>query len=257
MTRALHAEWTKLRTVSSTPWTVLSIVVCTVAIGTLTVMGLSADRCGEPGAACGTDTARFSLAGVYLGQIAVVVLAVLAVTPEYETLMIRSTLAAEPRRGRVLAAKTATVTAIALAAGVLAVLGSLAISWIILPGHGFPALSIGDGPTLRAYSGTVLYLGLIAVLSLGLAVAIRHTGATITVVLSLLYTLPIVATVVSDPVWRDRILRFSPMTAGLAIQSTRNLAAQPIQPWPGIGVLASYTTAAAALGWILFHRRDA
>lgn len=199
------------------------------------------------------DVARISLSGVYLGQMAVVVLGVLAVTPEYETAMIRTTLAAYPTRPAVLAAKAAIVTAIALVAGTVSMLGSLIAVRTVRQG----SVSLMDGSTLRAYAGTVLYLGLIGLLSLGVAVAVRHTGGTITAVLSLLYTLPIVAGFVTDPVWRERILRVAPMSAGLAIQATRNLAAQPIAPWAGLGVLTGWVGAALVLGTVLFSRRDA
>src|SRR5262249_36770481 len=147
------------------------------------------------------DVPRICLSGVYLGQVAVVVLGVLAVAPEYDTAMIRTTLAADPRRGRVLAAKSVVVTALALGAGLVAVLGSLLAGWIILRGQGIPDPSIVDTTVLRAAGGTVLYFGLIALLSLGAALAVRHTGAAITVVLGLLYTMPIIAEVVTDPQW--------------------------------------------------------
>jgi ABC-2 type transport system permease protein len=249
MTRALHAEWTKLRTVPSTAWTALSLVVATVAVGAFATFGL--------GTVEGADTVRFSASGVLLGQVAAVVLAVLTVTPEYETAMIRTTLAADPHRGRVLAAKAATVTAVVLGCGTLGMLGSLAAGRLILPDQGLPAPSLVDGPTLRAYSGTVLYFGLIALLSIGLAMVIRHTGSSITVVLSVLYVLPVAATLVTDPVWRERILKYSPMTAGLAIQNTLNVDALPMKPWPGLGVLAGYAGVAVVAGAVLFRSRDA
>jgi ABC-2 type transport system permease protein len=89
------------------------------------------------------------------------------------------------------------------------------------------------------------------------ALIVRHTGAALTAVLSLLYTFPIIAALVTDPDWRKWLMRLAPMTAGLAIQATRNLDAQPIAPWAGLGVLAGYAAAAAALGAVLFQRRDA
>lgn len=245
MSGALHAEWTKLRTVPSTGWTAVAIIVATVAVGSLATASLRPEDVN--------DLARISLSGVYLGQMAVVVLGVLAVTPEYESTMIRTTLAAHPVRPAVLAAKAANIAAIVLVAGTVSVLGSLVATRMIRP----DSVSLVDGSTLRAYAGTVLYLGLIGLLSLGAAMVVRHTGGTITLVLSLLYTMPIVATFVTDPIWRNRILRVAPMTAGLAIQATRDLAAQPIAPWAGIGVLTAWTGAALALGAVLFSRRDA
>lgn len=100
-----------------------------------------------------TDLAKISLSGVYLGQMAVVVPGVLAVTPEYETTMIRTTLAAHPVRPAVLAAKAANIAAIVLIAGTVSVLGSLVATRMIRPN----SVSLVDGSTLRAYAGTVLY----------------------------------------------------------------------------------------------------
>jgi ABC-2 type transport system permease protein len=193
---------------------------------------------------------------VYLSQMAVVAVAALAMTAEYDTMLVRTTLAACPRRLTVLAAKAAVVIAVVLPAGAVSVLGSLAAGRGILAGTSHPQLSLADGPVLRAFGGTVLYLGLIALLSLGVAAMVRHTGGAISLVLGLLFVLPIAAQFVSSP-WSGRILKYSPMTAGLAIQATKHVERLPIGPWPGLGVLAAYATAAAIGGAVLFRRRDA
>ena len=110
--------------------------------------------------------------------------------------MIRVTLTAMPRRPTLLAAKAAVLTALVLAAGALAVLGSVLAGRLILPANGFTAahgyalLSLGHGPTLRAAVGSVLYLGLIALLSLGVATAVREPAVAIGIVLGLLLRVP-------------------------------------------------------------------
>ena len=110
--------------------------------------------------------------------------------------MIRVTLAAMPRRATVLAAKAAILTGPVLAAGALAVLGSVLAGRLILPGRGigpargYPALSLADGPVPRAAIGSMLYLALIALLSLGVAAAVRDGAAAIGIVLNLLYLFP-------------------------------------------------------------------
>jgi ABC-2 type transport system permease protein len=197
---ALHAEWTKLRTVSGTFW-LLAATVAVTAAGSAAAAAVS--RC-PAGFACPADTTRLSLTGVQFGQAAVAVLAVLAMGTEYSTGMIRTTLTAMPCRVLVLAAKAATLTGLVLAAGALAVLGSLLAGRAILPGHGFtvargyPPLSLADGPVLRAAAGSVLYLALIALLSLGTAAAVRDPATATGIVLSLLYLFPAVADVVSE-----------------------------------------------------------
>jgi ABC-2 type transport system permease protein len=137
-------------------------------------------------AGCHDDTTKLSLTGVYLGQVLVVILAVLVISGEYTSGMIRTTLAAMPRRITVLAAKAATLTGIVAASGTVAVLGSMLAGRLILPGHGFTALSLADEPTLRAAVRSILYLTLIALLSLGVATIVREAATSIGVVLGLL-----------------------------------------------------------------------
>ena len=261
--RALRAEWTKLRTVPSTGWTLLALVVLTTAIGALVTWDLTPPDCERSEPSCDFDLTKLSLSGVYLAQAAVIVLAVLAVTAEYDAAMMRTTLAACPRRFVVLAAKAAVVTTVVLGAATMSVLASLVAGREFLAGNGFTAeagyrpLSLEDGPTLRAYGGTVLYLGLVALLSLGVAFVVRHTGGTVTILLVMLYVTPIVSVVVTDPRWREWIEKVSPMTAGLSIQATLRLHALPISPWSGLGVLALYAVGAVAAGLVLFRVRDA
>ena len=117
MSEALHAEWTKLRTLPGTGWLLLGVVAATVIISASVSASVS---CSSP-AACHVDVTKLSLTGTYLGQAVVAIVAVLAVTGEYGTGMIRATLAAMPRRTTVLAAKAAVVAAVTLAAAIPAI----------------------------------------------------------------------------------------------------------------------------------------
>jgi ABC-2 type transport system permease protein len=255
---ALHTEWTKLRTAPGTSWLLLAAIALTVA---LSAAAAAAITC--PSGGCAVDAAKISLTGINLGQAVVAILAVLAISSEYSTGMIHVTLAAMPRRPTVLAAKAAVVSGVVLAAGTIAVLASLLAGRLILPGngftpaHGYPPLSVADGPVLRAAAGSVLYLALIALLSLGVAAAVRDSAAAIGVVLGLLYLFPIVAQVVTDPDWQRHLKQLGPMTAGLAIQATANLDSLPIGPWAGLGVLAAWAAAALLIGGLLLRLRDA
>jgi hypothetical protein len=261
----VHAEWTKLRTVPSTAWTALAAVGLTVALTALATASVDTSGCPPPQTGCDEDTTLLSLSGVYLGQVAVVVLAVQAVSAEYESMMIRATLMANPRRGAVLTAKAAVVAAAVLGVGLLGVLGALLAGRAILPGNGFtaatgyPPPSLADAPTFRAVAGTVLYLGLVGLLSLGVAAAVRHTAAAVTAVLSVLY-LPLILTLFLPlpEHTRDMILKSAPMTAGLAVQATvRRADSVPIGPWAGLGVLAAYAAASLLLGYTMLKTRDA
>jgi ABC-2 type transport system permease protein len=257
MRNAVHAEWTKLRTVPSTGWLVLTVIALTVGVSALAT---SIVKCP---ATCSADTTKLSLTGIMLGQAAVAALAVVVVTAEYGTGMIRVSLAAVPRRSVLLAAKAVVVTAVVLAAGTVSVLGSVLAGRILLPGNGFDAangftaMSIFHGPTLRAAAGSVLYLVLIGLFSLGISTILRDPGVTTTVVLGVLYVIPLISYVVISPVWQHRLDRWAPTNAGLAIQATRNLAKLPIGPWPGLGVLGLWTAAALAAGWVVLRLRDA
>ena len=254
---ALHAEWTKLRTVPSTAWLLATTAVITVA-GSAVIA--SAVKCP---ATCGADPAKNSLTGVMLGQATIAVLAVMVMTGEYSSGMIRTTLAAMPRRTATLAAKASVLTGAVLLTGAIAVLGSVLAGQFLTAGNGFTAahgflpVTLAHAPVIRAAAGSVLYLGLIALLSLGIATAVRDSGAAITLVLGLLYVLPIIGGLLLSPAWTRRFDRYSPMSAGLAIQATRNLGKLPIGPWEGLGVLACWAGAAMLAGWLLLRSRDA
>jgi ABC-2 type transport system permease protein len=259
MTRALSAEWAKARTLPGTGWLLLITVAVTVAVSA----GASAALSCTSSAACHPDITQLSLTGTDVGQAIVVIVAVLAVTGEYAAGMIRTTLAAVPRRTVMLTAKAAVVTALALAAGTLAACGSLLAGRLILPGqgytpaHGYPDLSLADPTVLRAAAGTVLYLALIALLSLGVATAVRDAATAIGIVLGLLYLFPILGLAVSSPGWHRHLQQIAPMTAGLEIQASTGLSALPISPWAGLGVLAAWSAAALLAGGLLLRFRDA
>jgi ABC-2 type transport system permease protein len=254
----LRAEWTKLRTAPGALWLLLAVIVLTVALGTAAA---AAAKC--PAAGCGQDPAKISLTGVDAGQAVVAVVAVLMVSGEYSTGMIRTTLAAIPRRSVVLGVKAAIVAALVLATGTVAVLGSLLAGRLVLPGqgftaaHGFAPLSLVDGPVLRAAAGSVLYLALIALLSLGIATAVRDSAVAIGLVLGLLYLFPIVAAVVTDKDLHRHLLQAAPMMAGLDIQATTGLRSLPLSPWAGLGVLVAWAAGALLLGGLLLRFRDA
>jgi len=258
VSQALRAEWTKLRTVAGPGWLLLAAIALTAAVG---AAAANATSCHAGG--CQVDPAKVSLTGIYLGQAIVAVVAVTAVSGEYSTGMIRLTLTAMPRRWLVLAAKAAVVGTAALVTGAVAVLASVLAGRLLLDrhgidlAHGYQTLSLGDGSVLRAAAGSVLYLGLIALLSLGIATAVRDSAVAIGVVLGLLYLFPIVAGVVGDADWKRHLDQISPMTAGMYIQATTDLRSLPLAPWQGLGVLAAWAAGALLAGGLLLCMRDA
>jgi ABC-2 type transport system permease protein len=254
----LHSEWTKLRTVGGTAWLLAGTIVAILAVSVGTVSAVSCTYSG-----CGQDPTKLSLTGIDLGQALIAVLAVTVISGEYSTSMIRTTLTATPRRLVVLASKAVILVGVTLVTGTIAVLGSLLAGRLITPGkgftaaHGYAPIGLTDGSAWRAGVGSVLYLALIALLSLGVATMIRESAIAVGAVLGLLYLSPVIVNVVTDPTWKRFVQQIAPMNAGLAIQSTINLRDLPIAPWAGLGVLAAWAAAALLGGGLLLYRRDA
>jgi ABC-2 type transport system permease protein len=256
---ALHAEWTKLRTVSGPAWLLLGIAALTIAVSAAAAGATTCPR----NLTCPVDPTKLSLTGIQFGQAVVAILAVLAFCNEYSTGMIRVTLTAMPRRHTVLAAKAILIVGLVLVAGAVAVFGSVLAGHLILPGHGFTAARgfhpvwLSYGPTLRAACGSVLYLALIALLGLGLAVIVRDSAAAIGTVLALLYLFPIILAFIGNEHWQQRLERWTPTIAGLTIQDTTGVRGLPITPWAGLGVLAIWAGAALLAGALALRLRDA
>ena len=257
MTGALYAEWTKLRTVASTAWLLLGAVAVTV--GASAAVAAATHQSAGGG---GQDPTKLALTGVDVGQAVIAVIAVLAICEEYGTGMIRTTCIAMPRRLVLLGAKAVNVAGLTGAAGALAVAGCLIAGRLMLPGaglgpgRGYPLVSLAHPATLRAATGSVIYLILIGLLALGFATAIRDTAVSIGAVLAVLYLPPVLAQLVGNPL-RRHLEQIAPMTAGLSVQATRNVRNLPIAPWAGLGVLAAWAAAAVLAGGLLLRFRDA
>ncbi|MEU0478997.1 ABC transporter permease [Streptosporangium sp. NPDC006013] len=254
MTQHLHAEWTKLRTLPGTGRLLLTLVTLTVAVSAAAAAVVSCTSAG-----CGYDPGKISLFGIQAGQAVVAILAVLAISGEFSTGMIHTTLAAMPGRITVLAAKAVILTGLTVAAGSVAVLASALAGRRILLDNGFTPelLALTGEPMLRAALGSVLYLALIALFSLGIATAVRDSATAIGVVLGLLYLFPAIILMVPDADVAKLLWQISPMNAGLAVQATTHLSSLPLSPWAGLGVLAAWSTAALLSGGLLLRARDA
>jgi ABC-2 type transport system permease protein len=254
--QALHAEWTKFRTVAGPAWLLAGVVTLTVAIG---AAAASAAQCQS--ATCGIDPATVSFTGIYPAQAVAAVAGVLAIGNEYSTGMIKLSLTAMPRRLTWFFAKATVLTAPALTASALAVAGAALAGWLILPGHGFTRAhgyaSLTAATDVRAAAGTVLYLTLIALLSLGLAAALRDSAAAIGLVLGVLYLFPLAAAVISNPTLARHLNQIGPLPAGLDAQATIGMHSLPLTPWQGLGVVALWTAGALLLGAFVLKIRDA
>jgi ABC-2 type transport system permease protein len=238
-----------------TAWLLVALVTLSVAVS---VAGVAAARC--PAAGCGQDPARISLTGVYLGQVVAALAGVLAIGGEYGTGMIRVTLAAVPRRGRLLAAKAIVVASLVLVASVLAVGASMMTGRFILAGHGFTSahgFDLAGAAMFRASLCAAVDLTLIALLGLGVAAAVRDSAAAIGVTLGVLYLFPVAAGLAQAPALQRHLEQIGPLAAGLDSLTTTGLSSLPLTPWQGLGVVALWAAGALLLGAAVLRARDA
>jgi ABC-2 type transport system permease protein len=266
MRRALLAEWTKLRTVRSSVTTMLALPGLMAAGTALITTSTDMPGCtGDPKGCPPHDTTVLTLSGVHFAQLAAIVLATALVSMEFHPRTIWTTFAMNPRRATVFAAKSAVIGATVFATAAIGVAGAVLIGRVTLtnrgltPDLGFRQLALADGALQRAALGTVLYLVLVALLGVGVAATVRHTGASIGAMLTLLYGPYLVTLIVPMPAHTlHKIQDASPMTAGLAVQATiSGTGTAPLAPWTGLAVLAAYTLTTLVLGGTLFTARDA
>lgn len=259
MTVALHAEWTKWRTLPGQAWLIFGTIAVTVGVSWAAI---ASQHCPALGG-CIPDPARQSLIGVEAGQAVVAILAVVAVTGEYATGMIRVTFTAMPRRLIALSSKAVVAAGLVLATAAASVLGCVLAGRLILPGNGFTrangfaVYSLGNPGLLRAACGAVLYLVLIALMSMGVAAAVRESAVAIGAVLGLLYLFPILLMAVSNTTWHRHLEQIAPMVAGLDVISTVGLRSLPLTPWQGLGVMAAWACGCLAIGGAILRFRDA
>ena len=243
----------------------LALVGLAVSVSALVTTGTEVPNClSTTGECTAKDTTALAMSGVFLAQLAAVLIGVSVISTEYEPRLIRATLAANPRRTAVFTAKAAVVATAVLVAAVPGVLLSFLVGRSVLSAQGFTAaaghaqLPLSDHAVQRAVIGTVTYLLLVGLLSVGIAAIVRHTASAVVVSSTLLYGSYLLTLIVPMSTHAlHEVQRYTPMTAGLAIQSTIAEADAPIAPLAGISVLAAYATAFLVLGCLTFNRRDA
>jgi ABC-type transport system involved in multi-copper enzyme maturation permease subunit len=251
----LSSEWTKLRTVRSTYWTLVAAATA--------MIGLSAIVCAVYVAQYSSLTAKdkatfnaasFSLAGGFLAQLAIAVLGVLVITNEYGSGMIRATFAAVPQRLTVLAAKAAVFAAVTLVVSTAACFIAFFLGQSILSAKGI-SVGIGAPGALRLVVGSGLYLATLGLLALGLGTIIRRTAGAIAMVFGLIFVLPGVASLL--PSSMDVIQKYLPSNAGQALISGSARSSTNLSPWVGFGVFVLYAVVALVIAGVTLVRRDA
>jgi ABC-2 type transport system permease protein len=253
-TQVIRSEWTKIRSVASTVWTLSLAVVVTIALGML-ISALSNhefDQMSERDR-LSFDPTFISFAGMTLGQLAMIVFGVLVVSNEYSTGMIRTSLAAVPQRGTFLFSKIAVATGLALAVGMATSFVAFFLGQAMLGEH---RADIGDPGVLRAVIGGGLYMTLIAMFSMGVAAMLRSPMLSLGILMPFFF---LVSNILGHVPATRKVGRYLPDQAGNKIMQVVTPVddSTPYGPWGGLGIMLLWVIAALAGGYVLLKRRDA
>jgi ABC-2 type transport system permease protein len=256
----LVSEWTKLRSVRSTVWTMVAFVVVTVGLTVLISLaingawngpqanGRNADVIADPvGAILGLSLA--------LGQLTICVLGVMVITTEYSTGVIRASLLAVPRRLPMLAAKAVVFAVLVAILAEIIVIASFFLGAAIL--HSHISVSLGDPGVTRSVLGAGLYLIVLGLFALGVGGIIRHTAGGVSAVIGIVLVLPIIGALLPSGTVYDHINAYLPTNAGQLVAHVHRDSGDLLGPWQGFGVLCLYAVIALAAAAVLLKRRDA
>ncbi|MBW5422565.1 ABC transporter permease [Streptomyces sp. BG9H] len=253
-TQVLKSEWTKIRSVSSTVWTLGLAVVVTVALGAL-ISVLSRNDYDNLDARdrLSFDATFISFAGMSLGQLAMIVFGVLVVSNEYSTGMIRTSLAAVPQRGAFLFSKVLVATLLAFAVGLATSFLAFFVGQAMLGPY---RAEIGDPGVLRAVIGGGLYMTLIAMFSMGVAAMLRSPMLSLGILMPFFF---LISSILGNVSATKKIGRFLPDQAGSKIMQVKTPFADdtPYGPWGGLGIMVAWVVLALLGGYALLRRRDA
>jgi len=280
----LRSEFTKLRSVRSTYWTIAAVVVVSVGFAAIAGLAIANNIHNNPVNKAGMDTTQASLGAFFeLGQLIIAVLGVLVITSEYSTGMIRTSLTAMPRRGTVYAAKLIVFTTVTLVVSLITSFISFFVGQAAMSGSGvtvslfhsvtIPANGVQNGPpnnvtfngtivitpgtVLTAILGTALFVTVVGLIAFGLGSIIRHTAGAITSAIGLMFVIPIILQLLPDT-WRWDIVRFFPDAAGRVLSVTVGQHNPHLwSAWPQFGVTLVYAAVLVGVGAYLFRRRDA
>ena len=252
--RVIRSEWTKLRTVPSTAWSLLAAVALIVGVGALYALLRVTRPPTDPAAVAGFDPTAVSLTGVQLAELAVGILGVLLVAGEYATGTIRATFAAVPRRLPVLWGKAVVVGLATLVLCLPAALAAFLVGQSILSGEGLD-IALSEPGVARAVLGSALYLSAVGLLGLGLGALLRSTAAAVAVLFGVLFGPQLLAGLL-PAAWSDRIYPYLPVPAGVAVTAVQPDPAA-LAPWSGFALFCLYVAVVLALAAWRLGRRDA
>jgi ABC-2 type transport system permease protein len=253
--RVLLSEWTKLRSVRSTKWSLGVGFLLTIAFPVLFAV-VTRTHWGSmsPQDRADRHPLDIALAGVNVAQLAIAVLGVLLISAEYSTGSIRSTFTAVPKRLPVLWAKLIDYAAVSLALIVPAVLVSFFASQAIL--HNIPQLQISftDPGVARAVLGGAIYVMLVGIFALAMGAIVRNTAGGIAAFAAIFFVLPPLMFVLPTS-WNNAISQYLPSEAGRQLFALQH-APHTLTPLAGGLIFAAYCAAAIAIAAVLLVRRD-
>jgi hypothetical protein len=288
----IASEFTKLRSVRSTYWTIAALVIFSVGMAAVLGAAQASNLHNNPWNKAGFDATQLSVGVlVQFGQLVICVLGAMVITSEYSTGMIRTSLTAMPRRGTVFLSKLLVFTGAALVISLVTSFVSFFVGQATLSGTGvsaslfhsttIPANVSMSPPTggpgsggppnytfvgtdvisashvLTTLVGSALYVTLAAMIAFGLGAIIRHTAGAITSAIGLLFVLSIIIQLLPDN-WRWDLMRWFPDAAGRVVWATVG----PDNPhmwsaWPQLGITAIWALVLIGIGGYLFRKRDA
>jgi ABC-2 type transport system permease protein len=248
----LRSEWTKLRSLRSTVWTLLVALALMVGIGAA-LARVSADQYATlaDARAHGFEAVSVSLNGITLAQLAIGVLGVLAVSAEYGTGMIRATLTVVPSRLPVLWAKLLVFAAVVLPLALVGSVASFLVGQAMLSGSGL-GVGLGAPGAMRSVVGAALYLTVAGLIGITLGALVRNTAAGISIFVSAFYIVPPLLSALPAAVDRH-VSPYLPSNAGEAIY--RDFTGLDwLSPWTGFALLCAYAVVlVGAAAWRLLR----
>ncbi|MEU3511416.1 ABC transporter permease [Streptomyces longwoodensis] len=254
VTQVVRSEWTKIRSVASTVWTLSLAVVVTIALGML-ISALSRNEFDSMSRRdrLSFDPTFISFAGMSLGQLAMIVFGVLVVSNEYSTGMIRTSLAAVPQRASFLFSKIAVATGLALVVALATSFAAFFLGQAMLGPH---RAQLGDPGVLRAVIGGGLYMTLIAVFSMGVATMLRSPMLSLGILMPFFF---LISNILGNVSATKKVGRYLPDQAGSRIMQVVTPLDDdtPYGPWGGLGIMALWVLAALLGGFVLLKKRDA
>jgi ABC-2 type transport system permease protein len=252
----LASEWAKITTVRSTYWTLIATVLVSIGASIGLAAAFVASWNSIDPATRATLDISYPLVGIQFGMLVIAVLGVLAISGEYSTGMIRTSLTAYPRRAWMFGAKLAVLAAVALATGLVVSWGSYLAAAPIYGTKGV-RLPLGQSGNLRAVLAAAVAIMLVALFGFGMGSLLRHTAGAITAVLGLLFVVPIITSLLPGSTGRA-INRLMPSQAAQAMFiTTSNITGRYLSPLGGFLTLLIWVAAFCVAAFVLFRRRDA